>query len=415
MKKKLIILMLAFILIGSSIFANGEKENKNDDGLVTIDFAIWDKSQEAGMQAMVDAFEVENPEIKVNLVYTPWAQYWTKLQAAGTGNSLPDVFWMHPEQVFTYTDGDKLLNLTPYIEKSSIADLSKFPSNIVGDFNVDGKQFGIPKDYATFGLWYNKDLFDAKGIAYPDETWDWNTLKKVAAELTDKDAGIYGICVQYNSNDAAYHYIWQNEGDIINKEETKSEFDDPNTIEAIEYMVDFINKGYSPTMADYASTTANQYFESGKSAMNVSGSWMCNEFLQIEGLNVDVAPLAKGKVRANLCGGMGYSVAASTKHPEEAWKFVEFLSSPEANEIQSASGAAISAYEGTQNAFVEKFPSINAQVFVDAASYGKSSQYCRTRSEWIKIEEDYMTQIFSGTLPVIEGCEQLATKINQIL
>ena len=422
-KKKLEKLLAAGlgIMIGITALAgcgNGSdsvKSGEEEGGKVTLTFSIWDKLQQEGMQDMVNAFEKQNPDINVKVEYTPWEQYWTKLQASGTSDSLPDIFWMHPEQVYTYVDGEKLLDLTDRIEKSPIADLSKFPQNINDDFNVEGKQYAIPKDYSTFGLWYNKDIFDARGMDYPDDTWDWDKLKEAAGQLTDKEKGIYGLLVQYNTNDAAYHYIWQNEGEIISEDETKSLFDDANTIDAVKYMVDFIENGYSPTMTDYANTTADQYFESGKAAMHIGGSWMASEYMGIEGLNCDVAPLTKGKIRADLCGGMGYSIAANTPHPEEAWKFVEYLSGEEANTIQSKSGAAISAYKGTQTSWVERFPKINAQVFVDASEYGFSSQYCATRSEWVNIEEDYMTQIFSGTLPVEEGCKELAEKINEVL
>lgn len=423
MYKKKMVKMLALgtsLILGTAILAGcgsgkGKEAGEEQNSKVTLTFSIWDKLQQEGMQNMVDAFEKENPNIHVKVEYTLWEQYWTKLQASGTSDSLPDVFWMHPEQVYTYAEGGKLLDMSSKIEESSVTDLSKFPQNINDDFNVDGRQYAIPKDYSTFGLWYNKDLFDARGMAYPDDTWDWNKLKEAAAQLTDKENGVYGMLVQYNTNDAAYHYIWQNEGDIINEEETKSLYDDKNTIEAIEYMVDFIEKGYSPTMTDYANTTADQYFESGKAAMHIGGSWMASEYLGIDGLNCDVAPLAKGKIRADLCGGMGYSIAANTKNPEEAWKFVEFLSGEKANTIQSESGAAISAYKGTQKPWLERFPDIHAQVFVDASEYGFSSQYCATRSEWVNIEEDYMTQIFSGTLPVEEGCKTLAGKVDEIL
>lgn len=180
-------------------------------------------------------------------------------------------------------------------------------------------------------------------------------------------------------------------------------------------MVDFIEKGYSPSMSDYANTTADQYFESGKAAMHIGGSWMCSEYTSIEGLNCDVAPLAQGKQRAGLCGGMGYSISANTKHPEEAWKFMEFLAGEEANTIQCESGAAISAYEGTQQSWVDGFPNINAQVFVDAADYGFSSQYCETRSKWVDIENEYLTQVYSLQLPVEEGCKELAEKMNEVL
>lgn len=381
---------------------------------VTLTFELWDSAQQDGMEQMAEKFEEENPNIHINVELTPWDQYWTKLQAAATGGNLPDVMWMHPEQVYTYARGGMLMDLTPMTEDGSV-DTEKYPSNVVDGFRVDEKLYAVPKDYSTFALAYNKDLFDAAGLAYPDDTWDWNTLKDAAAKLTDKDKGVYGLCVEYNTNDAAYHYIWQNKGDIINKDETKSMWDDPNTVDAIKYMVDFIEKGYSPTMEDFANTTSDSYFESGNAAMKVAGSWMLTTYDTFPDLHYDVAPLPKGKVRADLCGGMGYSIAANTAYPEEAKKFVEFLGGEEGNLIQCQSGAAISAYEGTQDAWINKFSNVNAKVFVDAAKYGKSSEYCSTRSKWVDIESDYMTQVFSLQMPVEDGCSQLAEEMNAVL
>ena len=269
------------------------------DGDVNLTFMIWDGIQQDGMQQMVDKFEEENPNIHVEIQLTPWDQYWTKLDAAATGGDLPDVFWMHPEHVYTYARGGMLMNVSEKLGNSSL-NMENYPANVVEGFTVDGNVYAVPKDYSTFALAYNKDIFDAAGVAYPDDTWDWNTLKDAAEKLTDKSKNIYGLAVQYNTNDAAYHYIWQNEGDIINADGTKSMWDDPNTIEAVDYLVDFIEKGYSPTMEDFANTTSDQYFESGNVAMKVAGSWMTTEYDAVDGLNYDVAPLAKGKVRADL-------------------------------------------------------------------------------------------------------------------
>ena len=66
-------------------------------------------------------------------------------------------------------------------------------------------------------------------------------------------------------------------GIIINEEETKSLYDDKNTIEAIEYMVDFIEKGYSPTMTDYANTTADQILNPERQqCISVGHGWQVN-------------------------------------------------------------------------------------------------------------------------------------------
>ncbi|ETJ29197.1 ABC transporter, substrate-binding protein, partial [human gut metagenome] len=67
-------------------------------------------------------------------------------------------------------------DLTDKISSSSLVDLNKFPQDLVDLYKSDGKNYAIPKDYDTVGLWYNKTLFDEAGISYPDETWTWDTL-----------------------------------------------------------------------------------------------------------------------------------------------------------------------------------------------------------------------------------------------
>lgn len=384
------------------------------DGAVTLTFAIWDSTQQPGMQAMADQFEKENSDIKINVEVTPWDQYWTKMQAAGSGDSMADVLWMHPDQVFTYAEGGKLLDLTDDINAGNI-DMSKFDDNVSDCYSVGGGQYAVPKDNSTFGLWYNKDIFDAAGMDYPDDTWDWDKLKEVAAQLTDADNGIYGYLAENNTQNTYYHFIWQNGGDIINEDNTASMYDAPETIEAMEYLADFVTKGYSPSPEQFANTTAMQYFESGKGAMIIAGSWNCNELTSIDGLNCDVAPLPQGKQRAGLSGGMGYSIAANTEHPDEALRFVEWLAGEEANTIEAQSGAAIPDYAGTQSAWVEMFPDINAQVFVDAFAYGYSTQYCRGHAEWMDAENQYTNEIMSGTMTAEEGCKELAEQVNSII
>ena len=143
---------------------NSEEQESDNDGKITLTFAIWDQLQQDGMQQMVDAFEEENPDIDVKIELTPYEQYWTKMQASGTGGSMPDVLWMHPEQIYDYARGGKIMDLSEKIENSEITDLTKFPENVVNSLSVDGGQYAIPKDYSTFGLWYNKDIFDAHNM-----------------------------------------------------------------------------------------------------------------------------------------------------------------------------------------------------------------------------------------------------------
>jgi multiple sugar transport system substrate-binding protein len=408
MKKLMaLVLCVALLVCTVSTVAGAEATTK-------LTLALWDDSQVSGIQMMVDKFMQDNPDITVEIQCTPWAQYWTSLEAAAMGGTLADVVMMHPEKVTAYAEGGMIASLDDLAASGAI-DMTQFPQNIVKDFTVDGVKYGVPKDYSTFGLWYNKDLFDAAGLAYPTAEWTWDDLYNAAVKLTDKDAGVYGFIARYDTNDGAYHFIWQNGGDIINADQTASGFDDPATIGAIEYMVKFIQEGLSPTAADLANTDASSLFLSGKAAMQIAGSWMCSTYAAASDMHLDVAELPTGKQRACLCGGMGWVLSAADTQNEAAVKLITYLAGEDANIIQAQSGVAIPAYNGSQTAWVESWPQLNAQAFVNAASYGYSSQYCTTRNDWVNIESKWMVQVFNLEISPEEGCTSAAQEINAVL
>ena len=155
---------------------------------VTITFAFWDTNQEPGMKAIAEAYMAEHPNVTVETQVTPWSEYWTKLEAAAQGGALPDVFWMHSNQFFKYADAGIMLDLSDLD-----IDYSVYPEGITALYNFDGTQLAVPKDYDTIALVYNKEIFDAAGEPYPDDTWTWDTLREVAKRLTDTEKGIYGF------------------------------------------------------------------------------------------------------------------------------------------------------------------------------------------------------------------------------
>ncbi|MBL1223490.1 ABC transporter substrate-binding protein [Enterococcus sp. BWR-S5] len=407
--KKLALGITAAAAVGM-LTACGSSEGESS-GDTTLTFQIWDKNQQPGMEKMAAAFTEENPDIKIKVEVTPWDQYWTKLQASASGGEMADVFWMHPDQVYNFANGEALLDLSDQIKESDL-DMSLFPEYIVDGFSVDGQQLAIPKDYGTLGLWYNKDLFDKAGVSYPDDTWTWDTWMEAAEKLTDKDAGVYGMIAQPDGQNFWYNLVWQNGSDLISKDGKTIMLNDKKTVEAIKYGVSFIDKGYSPTASDQANTTPDQYFESGKAAMMIAGSWMASEYTAIDGLNIDVAPMPKNVDRGSVSSGMGYAISANTKKADAAWKFVNFMAGEEANLIQAESGAAIPALKDTQQPWVDTFPTIDAQVFVDAEAYGHNSMHVSTRDAWAKTEQEYILKIFSKELSVEEGCKQMAKQIQ---
>ena len=99
----------------------------------------------------------------------------------------------HASQVEKYIDGSMLMDLTKNIEGSSLVNMKKFPQDLVGLYESDNKNYAIPKDFDTVGLWYNKTLFDEAGIAYPDETWTWDNAFRNSKKINKQRKGYLWI------------------------------------------------------------------------------------------------------------------------------------------------------------------------------------------------------------------------------
>ncbi len=380
---------------------------------VELLFSIWDKNQLPGMQAIVDAFHEENPTITVKVEVTPWDEYWTKLEASTVGGAMPDVFWMHINEFFKYATNNKLMP----VDDASI-DRSKFPSGLVDLFTFNDVLYGVPKDFDTIGLIYNKDIFDAAGMAYPDESWTWDTFLKAAEQLTNPETGVYGFAGEYSTQEGFYNFIYQNGGSVINTVDHSSGYSMPETQEAVDFYFDLANKyGVSEDITYYSENGSGNVFASGKVAMMYKGSWNMSYFTSTEDIadKFDIAVLPMGKERASIYNGLTFSGAASTEHPAEVQKFLAFSASKRANELQAEHKSAIPAYEGTQQAWIDQFPDYNVQAFVDKLDYAITFPTSPSKPKWEEVEKTVLKSYAIGEITTEETFEHLSSEMNRIL
>ena len=162
----------------------GETQAADAGGKLNV--AIWDNGQKPGLGQILADFTKETG-IEADLQVITWDSYWTLLEAGASGGDMPDVFWMHSNEATKYMSNDILLDLTDKVAASEKLEMDKFPSDIKEMYQYDGKTYAVPKDIDTIALWYNKDMFDEAGIAYPDDTWTWDDLYDAAVKLTKDD------------------------------------------------------------------------------------------------------------------------------------------------------------------------------------------------------------------------------------
>ncbi|MFP5111496.1 ABC transporter substrate-binding protein [Bacillaceae bacterium C204] len=414
MKKWLIMLLTVILgLLGLAGCSGSSSTSGNaKDGKVEITYGFWDKKQVPAVEEIVKLFNEKYPNIKVKTELTPYGQYFQKLETAATGGALPDVMWMNGAHVEQYAEGKVILPLSDLAKKDNFS-LDNYPKSLIDLYTVDGKVYGIPKDFDTTGLWYNKKIFDAAGMPYPDDTWDWNKLKEVATKLTNKDKGIWGYAALMGNQGGYYDFIWQNGGYIISDDGKSVGFDQPEAIEALKYNISFIKEGLSPTQAQMTETAASELFSSGKVAMMFDGPWMVTEYKNNPDLNVAVVP--KGKQRAVAIHGLSNVIAANTKHKDAAWKFVQFLGSKEAAEVYAQTGTVIPAYNGTQDAWLQSVPNLNLKAFIDGVEYSVPLPSVKSTGEIWQYEIDVLKKAWSEEESVDDAVKELTKKANEAL
>ncbi len=404
--------LFMLVVLGLFVFAAcGKKEaSATSGGKKTLSFMIWDKNQEPGMSAIARAFEEKNPGVEIKVQVTGWDEYWTKLEAAATGGSLPDIFWMHSTRFYDYANNNILLEVGDAVGDG----YKNFPEDLVKLYEFNGKNYAVPKDFDTIGMFYNKALFDKAGVPYPDGTWNWEKFLDTAKKLT-KD-GVYGVAAPMDAQQGYWNSIYQNGGNVIDGK--KSGYDLKASQEGLQWWLDLsMKEKVSPTQAQFSETDAYAMFMSGKVAMVSLGSWMVPGIEQNKEFakNVGVTYLPKGKVNASIYNGLGYSAAASTKYPEEVKAFLKFTATEEANLLQAKYASAIPAYNGTQQGWVDHNKDMDLKIFVDQLKYGVIFPNSKTAPQWRAYENEIFAPLFAGQVDVKTATENYAKKMNEIL
>ncbi|MFF5224967.1 ABC transporter substrate-binding protein [Dactylosporangium sp. NPDC000521] len=405
--------MLAAALSFSATACSGGKDPA--EGPVTLSYMVWDTNQVPVMKELAAAFTKEHPDITVDVQMTPWADYWTKLRASVSGGAAPDVFWMNGPNIQLYAANKVIMPLSDRISAAKI-DLGAYPKALVDLHTFEGKVYGLPKDFDTVGVWYNKEIFDAAGVAYPKDGWTWADFKAAAAKLTNPAKGVFAVGANLSGQEYYYNTIYQAGGQVISADGKTSGYDQPATIEGLRFWTDLIKAGHSPDLKTMTDTQPLQLFESGKLAMYWGGSWNVSEFSKNEytKTRVDVGPLPAGVKKATIIHGVANVVSTKTKHPEQAWQFVQFLGSRPAAEILGRSGP-IPAYTGTQTAWASANARFQVQYLLDAVAYAVPYPISRNTAAWNEAEAKYLTQAYSGEVDVEAAAKALAKDMNALL
>ena len=416
--KKAITLGLAAVL-SLSVFAGcGGGNDTAEDGKVELVMSVWDSDQEPVMKEMCAKYTESHPNVTIKTQLSPWSEYWTKLEASATGSAAPDIITMNVLHVEEYAEAGILMDLTEAEAASDLKAAENFPAPLLNGYTVEGKLYGIPKDFDTNAIFYNKELFDAAGVEYPKDGMTFEEFRALCEELSTKlPEGCYPTAINHNSGQTTYNgSIYANGGYVLNADNTKSGWDDPKTIGAIQPWLDLVLDGLSPTLEQMADTDPDSMFQGGRLAMYLSGNYMIPSYNKtLEGkFGIAQRPSINGKF-TDIINGLAFSVSSNTPHPEEAKEFALWLGSKEAQEIQGKSGTVISARNDCQAFYLETYPDLNLQIFLDNVADSELLPHCKVTSELSTVSKDFIQQAWRGEITLTEAGKLVAEAQNAVL
>ncbi|MEU6994209.1 sugar ABC transporter substrate-binding protein [Streptomyces sp. NPDC046465] len=383
-------------------------------GRTTLTYGMWDPAQVPGMEKIIAAFEKENPRISVRIELTPWASYWTTLKTSMRGGTAPDVFWMNAVNFQLYATGGVLEPLSGHI-KADATPVDRHPEALVKLYAHRGTQYGLPKDFDTIGLWYNKKLFDRAGITYPDASWTWDDVRDAAAELTNPRERVHGFAAEMDRQCKIYPAVCGAGGYVI--EGGRSGFGDERSVEGLRFLTDMVDRGWSPPQSAMTESVGRVRYWSEKVAMNYDLSAMAGQMYAVPALkdHGGIAVLPKGRRRATIIHGLANVISAKSDKKAAAWKFVHFMAGRAAAEIQAKAGVTISSYEGTQDAWLKSMPEFDLKHFIEMQKYAVPYPSSENTAVWENLQYPLLGAAFSGKGGIESAARTLGEQMDRAL
>ena len=397
----LLVLALMLVMVGSTVVAQDEP--------VTITWAFWGSPEEkATHEAVAAAFMEEHPEIQIEIWHQPWADYFTSIQTlwtSGDSSVIPDIAFLSP--INNYAKDGVLEPLDPYIEESGF-NREDFWPGLLEYAMYDGMVYGFPRDTGSEVLYYNKDIFDEAGVAYPDETWTWDDLLAAAEQLTVVEGS--GRVSRYALGmEGGKYQLWvgQNRGSILDDMATPTTctLDSPEAVEAITFFSDMMDNNYAMRDANLSQAGGDAaVFQSGQVAMIIQNASRVPTFNEA-GLNYDVAvvPIPEGGQRSASAAGAAWTMSSFSDNKDAAWTFLNWLTSTDGGQaLYTQSGEILPALQSTANSDlflgIEGAPE-NRQAFIiegENAKVGRAGLF----PEWNELSS---TIISPGLQPIWAG------------
>lgn len=359
------------------LFVAGCSAKPKDSRVVLTYFTMETlPEQRRALQEMVRLFEEHHPNIRVK-VDSSTAGF-QKLAIRLAGGDAPDVFYYTADRLPALVHRQVVTALDPFLAKDPEVRLADYYPETVRSGRLNGQLYLFPFHFSTDLLFFNKDLFDRAGVAYPTENWTWDDFLEAAKKLTVRENG---RVAQYGTLQPRTLFMIRSFGGNCFDESLQSvQIDSEPARRALQFLVDLETRHQvAPSQAqikDIEKDDGLDLFSTGKVAMFVGRTFMMPELSKLNRFSWDVAPVPRGALRYSRLAVGGNCIYQKTKHPEAAWAFVKFFSSETGSRICGAARNCVPALTKVATSPVFLYtPPAHIQVVLDSIHFSQRENY----------------------------------------
>lgn len=382
-----------------------------ESGNITLNVTGWSSSpaEDALVQQGFDNFTKKYPNIKVKWSPIPDA-YDTKMRANVASGNVADVFYLQPGMAQQYIPSGKLLNLSPYLQRDNVAASTYYDSLMTPFDCADGTVFGIPKDWNTLGLVYNKAMLQQAGLSDPS-TWSWSDLQSAAQKLTQ--GNVKGIALPADASRMGA-FLFANGGQMLASDGKSATFNNQAGVDATTYYTSFEKNKTGVTPKDIGAGWDGEAFGKQQVAMTLEGGWMIpfmtSTYPSVQYSIVPLPKAANGQ-RGNLIFTNAWAAYSKTAHPDAAWKLIQYMTGQDYQTQVLHSGFALPTIKSLANdSYFNDHPDVKA--LASGADYGKADFYGAADAQVHSELASALESIMLGKSDVKPALDQAAQNVD---
>ena len=386
----------AMLFAGSILLASCSPSSGSERDVIRVQVS-GEAEEIAVYDALVTAFEKENPEIDVELVpVTDKDDHLAKLTTSFSNGTPPDVFLINFREYSQYVARGAVDAVEPFMDEHGV-DQADYYDQPMEAFTYEDELQCMPQNISSLVVYYNSKLLDEAGLERPPGDWDWDDFRNYAVELTtgrERGLGIEPNVIRLAP------FVWSHGGELTDDADDPRRFtlDEAASREALEYTVSLVrDDGVVPTEEEIAAQDLETRFAAGRLGMLLSSRREVPAFREVAGLHFDVAPLPTSREPAGILHSDAYCMAAGAPSPDEAYEFVRFATGKRGQTITALGGRTVpSLIEVAESgAFLDPTQEPrHSEVFLDGVEAIRRTPVIPT---WPEIEdeaEEVLTRVF---------------------